>query len=158
VQYPLSPQASNAGEQGQWTAWRVHSKVVSGGPRTRGRVVEFPGMAACRHAARQGSTYGVAGLYNSAPENPFVEFSPPATSTWPFRNNVAVWPTRATLMLPVSAHVPEFAARAGDDVLAAKPVATAPSTSERTVLNEYRFPQIMADSSRRLEATRSAWS
>jgi hypothetical protein len=62
---------------------------------------------------------------------------------------------RVVFMLPVFAHVPEFAARAGRGVVAANPITNnAANTSVRTAANLGMFPQIMATSCRRLEATR----
>src|SRR5215472_13691910 len=59
----------------------------------------------------------VAGSYNSAlrraasklpASQPYPEplQPPPATSTWPPRSRVAVWPDRATFIAPVAAQLP----------------------------------------------------
>jgi hypothetical protein len=54
-------------------------------------------------------------------------------------------------MLPVFAHVPEFAARAGKGVLSNRLMASAANASERTARKMGKIPRVMATSYRRLE-------
>src|SRR5215472_5214210 len=68
----------------------------------------------------------VAGLYSSATAVP-----PPATSTWPLGNSVAVCPDRATLIWPVPAQV--FGGPRPEAVAAAAPLGNTGSSSPQAI-------------------------
>ena len=68
---------------------------------------------------------------------------------------MALWPARETFMLPVFAHVPEFAARAGKDMLATRPTASAARREGANGRKNGQTSEVMAISCRRLEGNQS---
>src|SRR5438128_1026644 len=76
----------------------------------------------------------VAGLYSSALLNAVPYAAPPADSTFPLASSVAVWPNRATFMLPVLSNPPE-PAEAGVAVITVPIANKLIKRSERFALN-----------------------